>query len=94
MKNLPCLMLLAALTGCGGAELKGVYSDELGTTAYDFRNDQRVFITVLEITVAADYTTHGDDIIVTTPQGTLVLARHDDRLIGPSGRVFTRQTNG
>ncbi len=94
MKRIQSLMLLLALTGCSGGELRGVYSDELGTTAYDFRKDQRVFITVLEITVAADYTTHGDDIIVTTPQGTLVLARHDDRLIGPSGRVFTRQSNG
>ena len=94
MNRIPNLLLLWALTGCSANELSGVYSDELGTTAYDFRHDQRVFITVLEITVAADYTTHGDDIIVTTPQGTLVLARHDDRLIGPSGRVFTRRSNG
>ncbi len=92
MKRLPGCLLLSALSACSGSDLSGVYSDELGTTAYDFRQNQRVFITVLEITVAADYTTHGDDIIVTTPQGTVVLARHDDRLIGPSGRVFTRQS--
>ena len=91
MKTRWGLLLALSLAGCGNGELYGVYSDELGTTAYDFRHEKRVLITVLDVTVAADYTTHGDDIIVTTPQGTLVLARQDDRLIGPNGQVFVRQ---
>ncbi len=91
MKALSILLLLL-LSACGYRDISGVYADELGTTAYDFRADRRVFITVLEVTVAADYTTHGDDIIVTTPQGTVVLARQDDRLIGPTGQVLKRQS--
>ncbi|MCR9261049.1 MAG: hypothetical protein NXH95_15095 [Pseudomonadaceae bacterium] len=79
-----------SLSSCSQG-LSGVYTDELGTTAYDFRANDKVYITVLEVTVAADYTTHGNNIIVTSPQGTVVLAKQDNMLIGPMGQILRPQ---
>ena len=93
MRAIAGFFLLCTLAACADPEFSGVYSDDLGTTRYDFRGNERVFVTVLEVTVAGDYTAHGEDIIVTTPQGTVVLARQDNLLIGPTGQVLTRITH-
>jgi len=84
--------LLVLLSACS-AEVAGVYRDHLGTVAYDFRPEQRVYITVLDVTVAGDYATDGARIIVTGPQGTIVFERDEDRLIGPTGQVLLRAPN-
>ncbi|MCC5867731.1 MAG: hypothetical protein JJU27_04390 [Gammaproteobacteria bacterium] len=90
-------MLLAlaaalALTGCGRDTLVGTYEDELGMTRYEFLGQGQVHVSVLGTTVVAEYRLDDDRVLVTGPQGTLVLTRHEDRLHGPMGLVLRRSS--
>lgn len=78
------------IAGCG-RDLSGTWVDEAGVTSYEFRPDGRARISVLGTTVAAEYTLDGDKVLVTSPQGTVVLKRHDDRLYGPMGLELVRR---
>ncbi|MEX0707352.1 MAG: hypothetical protein WD078_05265 [Woeseia sp.] len=80
--------LLAA--GCGNG-LSGSYADETGVTRYEFQSGGRARISVLGSTVNAEYTLDGDKVLVTSPQGTVVLKRDGDRLYGPMGLELLRQ---
>lgn len=84
--------LVAAAAGCGG-DFSGTYADEAGVTRYEFRPDGRVQIDVLGTTVIAEYTLDGDRVLVTSPQGTVVLTRNEDRLYGPMGLELLRNGN-
>jgi hypothetical protein len=81
---------LIVAASCSGA-FSGTYADEAGITSYEFRADGRVHISVLGATVAAEYKIDGDRVLVTSPQGTVVLTRNDDRLYGPMGLELVRQ---
>ncbi len=82
-----CLVLAA---GCGN-DLAGSYTDNAGVTRYDFRPDGSARISVLGSTVSAEYTVDGKRVIVTSPQGTVVLRRESERLYGPMGLELVRQ---
>lgn len=79
------------LCACSTDNFAGVYQDEMGVARYEFQRDGRVYMTVLGNTVAADYQVDGTRVLVTSPQGTLVLTRQDGRLIGPMGLELIRQ---
>lgn len=81
-------ILLAA--GCGN-ELSGTFEDEAGITSYEFEPNGRARISVLGATVAAEYTRDGDRILVTSPQGTVVLRQSGDTLYGPTGLELVRR---
>lgn len=81
-------LLVAA--GCGGA-LTGTYADDAGITSYEFAPDGRVRVSVLGTTVEARYRLDGEQVLVTSPQGTVVLTRGDGQLYGPMGLVLLRQ---
>ena len=83
--------VLLALTGCG-AGIAGTYEDATGVTRYAFASDGAVQIHVLGADVDAEYRLDGDKVLVTSAQGTVVLTRHDDRLIGPMGLELIRQS--
>ncbi|MCC5886958.1 MAG: hypothetical protein JJT88_11050 [Gammaproteobacteria bacterium] len=85
------LTAVIALAGCGRDDLLGTYEDDLGMTRYEFRGKGQAHLTVLGTTVVADYHLDGDRVLVTGPQGTLVLTRRDDRLYGPMGMELKRQ---
>ena len=76
--------VLLAAGGCGGG-ISGTYADEGNVTAYEFRRDGQATILVLGTSVAAEYKLDGDRVLVTSPQGTVVLRRAGDRLYGPMG---------
>jgi hypothetical protein len=80
------LVLLASISigGCARAPV-GIYADASGATRYEFRSDGQVFISVLGTTVSAAYEANRDRILVSGPQGTVVLVRKADRLQGPMG---------
>lgn len=80
-----------SLWACGNAGLSGTYEDESGITSYEFRRDGAVYMSVLGTTVAAEYRLDGDKVLVTSPQGTLVLTRADGRLFGPMGLELARR---
>lgn len=80
-----------ALAGCARDELRGTYEDELGVTRYEFQGNGRVHVSVLGTTVLAEYRLDNDKVLVSGPQGTLVLTRRNDELHGPMGLVLARQ---
>jgi hypothetical protein len=82
--------VLCAATGCGGG-FNGTYADEAGVTRYEFRPDGRTQIDVLGATVFGEYRLDGNRVFVTSPQGTVVLTRSEDRLYGPMGLELVRQ---
>jgi len=81
-------LLLAS--GCSN-DLPGTYADRAGVTQYEFRPDGSARISVLGSTVSAEYTVDGNRVIVTSPQGTVVLKRDSQRLYGPMGLELVRQ---
>lgn len=78
------LALLAAVTACADG-LSGTWADAAGITRYEFYPDGRARITVLGASVPAEYTLAGDKVTISSPQGTVVLTRRDERLYGPMG---------
>lgn len=83
--------LLLVAVGCTKG-VSGTFTDDAKLTAYEFHRDGRAIISVLGTVVAAEYTTDGDRILVTSPQGTVVLTQRDGRLYGPMGLELYRQT--
>ncbi len=79
------------LTGCARDDLVGTYEDELGMTRYEFQGSGRVHVSVLGATVVAEYRLDNDTVLVTGPQGTLVLARRGEQLQGPMGLVLNKR---
>jgi len=79
---LPLAILL--VTGCSD-RLSGLYVDRDGVTTYEFRDDGQAVIFVLGARITAEYTIDGDKVLVTSPQGTIVLTRKGDQLLGPMG---------
>ena len=82
---------LATLWGCG-PRVDGVYVDASGATQYEFRPGGEVFISVLGTTVTAQYEVNAERILVSGPQGTVVLIRKDGRLEGPMGLELRPKT--
>ncbi|NOX70775.1 MAG: hypothetical protein GXP15_16440 [Gammaproteobacteria bacterium] len=80
------------LTACG-PRISGTYGDEQGITVYKFDRDGRANVFVLGRKIAAEYTLDGDKVLVTSPQGTVVLTRNGDKLFGPMGLELTRRAN-
>ncbi len=83
------LSLLAA--GCS-PPLSGIYADASGATQYEFRSDGKVYISVLGATASGNYEANADRVLITGPQGTVVLIRNRDQLLGPMGLELTRKT--
>ncbi len=86
------LLTVLVLSACGRDELVGTYEDELGMTRYEFLGQGQVHVSVLGTTVVAEYRLEADRVLVTGPQGTLVLTRGEQRLHGPMGLVLERTT--
>lgn len=86
------LITLLAVAGCSRG-ITGTYVDEGGITRYAFSNDGNVQIHVLDASVAAEYRLDGDRVLITSGQGTVVLTRRDNRLIGPMGLELIRQSS-
>lgn len=86
-------LALMAVLGLGACDagLNGRYQDEQGTTIYEFNSDGRVYISVFGVTVPAEYSIDGNKVIVTSPQGTVVLSSEQERLFGPMGLELMRQ---
>ncbi len=87
------LFAVFAFTGLAAcsADLAGTYKDRQGVTTYTFESDGRAAVSVLGTTVAAEYKLDGDKVLLTSPQGTVVLTRHGKSLLGPMGLELIRQ---
>lgn len=80
-------VLLAAglLAGCGGGGMSGTYTDSSGVISFTFHSS-KVDIHTFGGTVEVPYRVDGDNIIIKSPQGDLVIHRNKDgTLAGPLG---------
>lgn len=82
------LALIALVAGCS-PQISGVYTDASGATQYEFRPDGKVYISVLGAMATGDYEANADRILISGPQGTVVLIRKQDKLQGPMGLELT-----
>ncbi|MEJ2523774.1 MAG: hypothetical protein P8080_13045, partial [Gammaproteobacteria bacterium] len=78
------------LAGCGNG-FSGEFQDEMGVTRYEFNDDGRVYMSVMGIEAAGEYELDGKRVVVKGPNGTMVLNREGDDLVGPMGLKLTRQ---
>lgn len=79
------------LNACSGG-LDGTWDAPSGEVSYEFRSDGEVRIRALGSEVRGQYTLEGDRVLLTSPQGTVVLHREGDRLTGPMGAEFERRS--
>ena len=86
-----CLLLALGAGACRDAAISGTWRDREAGATYHFRDDGRVTVAVLEARVPAEYTLDGDRVLITSPQGTVVLKKREDRLYGPMGQELIRQ---
>lgn len=89
---LPILVLamVSAVVGCE-APFSGTFEDAAGITRYQFMPDGSAKVSALGSTVSGEFTLDGDKILLSSPQGTVVLTRKADRLLGPMGLELLRQ---
>lgn len=78
------LLTSLSVTACARSPV-GTYADASGATRYEFRPDGQVYISVLGTTVSGAYEANRERILISGPQGTVVLLRRADRLQGPMG---------
>ncbi|HZD51496.1 MAG TPA: hypothetical protein VE175_00480 [Woeseiaceae bacterium] len=86
----PALALGSLLAACGSG-FSGEYEDELGTTRYEFTADGRVYMSVLGIESVGEYEVDGKRVVLSGPNGSIVLSRDGDELIGPMGLKLHRR---
>lgn len=79
-----CVILISAC----GPQISGSWVDADGITTYEFSGDGQVRISALGAQVDAEYSIEGDRIVISGPQGALVLTRKDEQLRGPMGLVL------
>lgn len=91
IRSLITVAALAILWGCG-PRVAGIYVDASGATQYEFRPGGEVFISVLGTTVTARYEVNAERILVSGPQGTIVLIRKNGHLEGPMGLELRPRT--
>ena len=87
--SVACL-LAATLAGCG-PDVAGTWVDPRGPVTYTLDDRGGARITVLGFTSAGEYTLSGDKVIVSSPQGSVVLRLRDGKLHGPLGMVLVRR---
>jgi len=86
-----CSISLLALTACDRS-MTGIYEDDAGVTRYAFAGNGDVRISVLGSDVDAEYRLDGNNVLVSSAQGTVVLTRRDGRLYGPMGLELIRKS--
>ena len=79
-----------AISACS-SRLSGSWADDAGVTRYAFSSNGSVLISVLGSNVNAEYRVDGDKVLISSPQGTVVLTRRGNDLIGPMGLELNRQ---
>ena len=91
LMSLASVVALATVTGSCRGRLSGTYVDATGVSTYEFHTNGQARISALGAEVSAQYILDGDNVILNSPQGTLVLTIRGNRLIGPMGLDLTRK---
>jgi hypothetical protein len=87
---IPSLILIALMASCRPS-ITGHWVNDSNDLAYHFQGDGQVTVTAFGNSSAARYRLVNGEVILTSPQGTVVLTLEDDQLIGPMAQRFTRQ---
>lgn len=92
MRRLVVALLMALALAACDRSLSGTWQDAEGEASYRFEPDGTASVTVLGARVAAEYTVDGDKVLVSSPQGTVVLKMKQGRLYGPMDRELVRRS--
>jgi len=83
-------LLMFVLTGCGG--MSGTYEEVGGKDTIEFRSGSTVYMSFFGTTVAGEYEVDGDRVVLTFPDGSLVLTIKGDTLEGgPLGETYQKK---
>jgi hypothetical protein len=91
MRRLVIAIVLALPLAACDRGLSGTWQDTESDASYRFEPDGTASISVLGARVDAEYTVDGDKVLVSSPQGTVVLKMKEGRLYGPMGRELVRR---
>ncbi len=91
--TLAVALLLAAAFVISGCEdrMSGVYALPNGTGSMEFKTDGTVYVEMLGMIFAGEYTVDEQRIIIKGPNGSQVYTLNGDHLEGGLGMVFIRQ---
>lgn len=73
----------SSFAGCGG--MSGTWKEAEGDDKVEFRSGGRMYLTIMGSTVAGQYETDGDRVILRTNNQAIVLVRDGDTLQGGAG---------
>ncbi len=80
-----------AIAAGGDPRIVGyTWAESNGTMAFEFRDQETVFMNLLGIRAAGTYRVSRDDVVVTAPHGQMVLTIKNGQLLG-NGLVFKKQ---
>lgn len=85
------LLASGAMVAACGKGFSGEYLDEMGISQYEFTRDGRVYMSVMGIESTGEYEVDGERVVLRGPNGTMVLSRDGEDLVGPMGLRLTRQ---
>ena len=87
-----CLLgALSLLTACGSG-LEGSYSNERGTTKYNFTSSDKVYVSLYGMEAELDYKKNGNKIKISGPDGkNQILTLADDGSLTGMGMRFTKK---
>lgn len=93
MKNLFILSACLFLTACG-SPVDGTYSDEMGMTSYTFKDDDKVYVSLMGNETELEYEVDDGKVKITGPEGNMVFTLNEDgSLQGPMGMKLSKQTS-
>ncbi len=93
MKNPLILSTCLFLAACGGSPVDGTYSDEMGVTKYTFKDDDKVYLSVMGTETELKYSVDDGKVKIDGPQGNMIFTLNEDgSLQGPMGMKLTKQT--
>ena len=83
------MAMVSIIIAACGSRFSGTYGDVEGLTTYEFDRNGQARISVLGNLINAEYIIDGNKVLVTSPQGTVVLTRNGKSLYGPMGLELT-----
>jgi len=79
------------LTACG-SPIEGTYSDEMGVTRYTFKDDDKVYMSIMGTETELEYSVEDNKVKIGSPQGNMVFTLNEDgSLQGPMGMKLTKK---
>jgi hypothetical protein len=90
--KIPLILGTCLLLSACGSPLEGTYSDEMGVTNYTFKDDDKVYMSVMGTETELDYSVEDGKVKITSPQGNMIFTLNEDgTLQGPMGMKLSKK---